>query len=212
MESQVDPRVIGPLHSTPTPNANGDDARADLIWQRREWEWPFNNGCIAFVRVATWHFRIIFMTSWRLGFRQKGLSQVAWSWCRGKITQPRNYQWLLWEIAFRDTLEITVIVQRSAKKMVHGCEKFVPALAYLFCPALPGSCLARFAYFLVDLCIILPGTGAVSSILGLGRLCLPKIANQFRLFSNYQVKESILVKTSLLGLYFWEYFWESTQN
>ena len=29
MESQVDPRVIGPLHSAPTPNANGDDARAD---------------------------------------------------------------------------------------------------------------------------------------------------------------------------------------
>ena len=43
-------------------------------------------------------------------------------------------------------------VQRSAKMFVRGCEKFVPALAYLFCPALPGSCLARFAYFLADLC------------------------------------------------------------
>ena len=38
--------------------------------------------------------------------------------------------------------------------MVLGCEKFVPALAYLFCQNLPGSCLARFAYFLADLCII----------------------------------------------------------
>ena len=33
------------------------------------------------------------------------------------------------------------------KKMVYGCEKFVPALGYLFCPDLHGFCLARFAYF-----------------------------------------------------------------
>ena len=46
------------------------------------------------------------------------------------------------------------IIQRSAKRLVRGCEKFVPALAYLFCLALPGSCLARFAYFLADLCSI----------------------------------------------------------
>ena len=44
-------------------------------------------------------------------------------------------------------------LQRSAKRLVHGCEKFVPAPAYLFCLALPGSCLARFAYFIADLCI-----------------------------------------------------------
>ena len=43
-------------------------------------------------------------------------------------------------------------VQRSAKVFVRGCEKFVIALAYLFCLALPWSCLARFAYFLADLC------------------------------------------------------------
>ena len=36
-------------------------------------------------------------------------------------------------------------LQRSAKRLVRGCEKFVPALAYLFWLALPGSCLARFA-------------------------------------------------------------------
>ena len=35
---------------------------------------------------------------------------------------------------------------------VRGCEKFVIALAYLFCLALVGSCLARFAYFLADNC------------------------------------------------------------
>ena len=35
---------------------------------------------------------------------------------------------------------------------VRGCEKFVPALAYLFCLALSASCLASFAYFLADLC------------------------------------------------------------
>ena len=39
------------------------------------------------------------------------------------------------------------IIQRSQKWFVRGCEKFVPALAYLLCPALPGPCLARFAYF-----------------------------------------------------------------
>ena len=37
---------------------------------------------------------------------------------------------------------------------VRGCEKFVPALAYLFCLALAGSCLARFAYFFADLCTV----------------------------------------------------------
>ena len=55
----------------------------------------------------------------------------------------------------RDTMQITLYekhVQRSAKKMIRGCEKFVLALAHLFCPALPGSCLARFAYFFADLC------------------------------------------------------------
>ena len=42
-------------------------------------------------------------------------------------------------------------VQRSAKVFVRGCEKLVIPLAYLFCLALVGSCLARFAYFLADL-------------------------------------------------------------
>ena len=41
-----------------------------------------------------------------------------------------------------------------AYRLVRSCEKFVPALAYLFCLALPGSCLARFAYFLADLCTL----------------------------------------------------------
>ena len=36
---------------------------------------------------------------------------------------------------------------------VSGCEKFITALACLFLLALAGSCLARFAYFLADLCI-----------------------------------------------------------
>ena len=43
-------------------------------------------------------------------------------------------------------------LQRSAKVFVCGCQKFVPALAYLFCLALPRSCLGKFAYFLADLC------------------------------------------------------------
>ena len=44
-------------------------------------------------------------------------------------------------------------LQRLAQVFVHGCEKFVIALAYLFCPALVGSCLAIFANFLAYLCI-----------------------------------------------------------
>ena len=46
-------------------------------------------------------------------------------------------------------------LQRSAKRLVSGCEKFVPALAYLFCLPLPGSCLATFAFLLADLCSVL---------------------------------------------------------
>ena len=51
-------------------------------------------------------------------------------------------------------MTLHVELQRSAKQMVSGCEKFVIALVYMFCLALPGSCLARFAYFLADLCIL----------------------------------------------------------
>ena len=47
-------------------------------------------------------------------------------------------------------------IQILAKRFVRGCEKFVPALAYLFCMPLPGSCLARFAYLLADLCTYWP--------------------------------------------------------
>ena len=49
-------------------------------------------------------------------------------------------------------IKLVLHVQRSAKVFVRGCEKFVPALAYLLCLALPGSCLARFAHFLAYLC------------------------------------------------------------
>ena len=41
-------------------------------------------------------------------------------------------------------LTFTVIGQ---KKVVSSCELFLPALAWLFCLTLPGSCLARFANF-----------------------------------------------------------------
>ena len=43
-------------------------------------------------------------------------------------------------------------VQRSAKRLVSGCEKFLLAAATLFCMALPGSCLARFTNLLAGLC------------------------------------------------------------
>ena len=43
-------------------------------------------------------------------------------------------------------------VQRSRKWLVRGLVKFVPAVAWLFCLAPPGSCLARFTYLFVPLC------------------------------------------------------------
>ena len=60
---------------------------------------------------------------------------------------------LVSSLAFTCTEACRSNIQRSAKVFVRGCEKFVIALAYLFCLALVGSCLARFAYFLADLCI-----------------------------------------------------------
>ena len=43
-------------------------------------------------------------------------------------------------------------VQRFTKRLVRGWVKFVPALAYLFCLALPGSCLTIFAFFFPGPC------------------------------------------------------------
>ena len=60
-------------------------------------------------------------------------------------------------------------VQRSAKVFVRGCEKFVIALAYLFCLALVGSCLARFTYFLADLCTIVDCAVARERVLSVRR-------------------------------------------
>ena len=56
-------------------------------------------------------------------------------------------------------------VRRSQKWFVRGCEKFVPALAYLLCPALPGSCLARFADLFWELCIVLQNLNDRVSVL-----------------------------------------------
>ena len=60
-------------------------------------------------------------------------------------------------IGYNDNIKIlekyNCDILRSAKRLVRGYEKFVPALAYLFCLPLPESCLSRFAYHLADLCI-----------------------------------------------------------
>ena len=61
------------------------------------------------------------------------------------VSEKRSYVKMETKILFSG-------VQRSAKVFVRGCEKFVTALAYLFCLAVAGSCLARFAYFFADLC------------------------------------------------------------
>ena len=68
------------------------------------------------------------------------------------------------EIAFRVQRESGGGIQRSAKRLVRGCEKFVPSLAYLFCLALPGSCLARFANLFADLCISFISFGGILTV------------------------------------------------
>ena len=45
-------------------------------------------------------------------------------------------------------------IQSWAKKLVCDCEKLHPAIAQLFCLALPGSWIARFEHFLAGLCIL----------------------------------------------------------
>ena len=55
-----------------------------------------------------------------------------------------------WEALYHETLRY---VQRLTKRLVRGCENFLPALAYLFHQALTGSCLARFTSLLVPLCM-----------------------------------------------------------
>ena len=55
-------------------------------------------------------------------------------------------------------------VQGWPKRLVRGCEKFVPALAKLLCLALPGSCLARFACFFADLCTGMAKNGGLGCV------------------------------------------------
>ena len=47
---------------------------------------------------------------------------------------------------------VKVSLQRSAKRLVRGWEKFLPALAYLLCLNLPRSCLARFTEWNKKVC------------------------------------------------------------
>ena len=51
------------------------------------------------------------------------------------------------------SFKISMHVQSSQIRFVRGCEKFVLALAYLFCLALLGACLARFTTLFRELCI-----------------------------------------------------------
>ena len=96
-----------------------------------------------------------------LSRRAKVLARVVRAHLAARLRAARRrqarvrYRYAAWAtnmVDFRVQQCLTDIVQRSAKKLVRGCEKFVPALAYLFCLTLPGSCLARFAYLLADLC------------------------------------------------------------
>ena len=63
----------------------------------------------------------------------------------------------MWPTTMRPAFMVDGYIQISAKRLVRGCEKFVVALAYVFCLPLPGSCLARFAYLLADLCTLIVG-------------------------------------------------------
>ena len=58
---------------------------------------------------------------------------------------------------------LTNTIQRSQKWSVRGCEKLVPALAYLFCTVLLGSCLARFTDLFWELCTKIKWGGRTGS-------------------------------------------------
>ena len=78
------------------------------------------------------------------------------------ITQPDDLDFRMhlrnefMRVGLLDVLDVSTIhtrkVQESQKRFVHGSEKFVPALAYLFRLALPGSCLARFTNLFWEPC------------------------------------------------------------
>ena len=96
----------------------------------------------------------------RCGAQEQGVGGTG-KQCRGQIYSTIAR----WIRPLRDHL------QRSAKRLVRGCEKFVPALPYMFCPALPGSCLARFTYFFADLCTKLAQPPLLHLILGTPSHC-----------------------------------------
>ena len=81
---------------------------------------------------------------------------VTGTWATTKLFGPKRGSFSPekysneWKIGWSDYPLIGL--QRSAKRLVRGCGKFVPALAYLFCLGLPGSCIVTFAYLLAGLC------------------------------------------------------------
>ena len=55
----------------------------------------------------------------------------------------------------RDGMKMQLFhLQRSAKRLVRGCGKIIPAFAYLFCLTLPGRSLTISAHLLAGPCII----------------------------------------------------------
>ena len=60
--------------------------------------------------------------------------------------------------------------------MVRGCENIILAHAWLFCLALPGSCLTRFAHFLASLCTFKGSAGGLlyQKLLFLFLFCLSR--------------------------------------
>ena len=56
-------------------------------------------------------------------------------------------------------------MQGPQTSLVRGWEKFLPALAYLLCLMLLGSCLTRCAHPICGTCSALPVVGAVTRIM-----------------------------------------------
>ena len=85
-----------------------------------------------------------------------------------KMDYSNNYIWregldawpivivLRWNLMYRKrtVLNTHSDIERSAKRLARGCEKFISAVAQLFCLALPGCCLKKSAHLLA-----LPCTG-----------------------------------------------------
>ena len=83
------------------------------------------------------------------------MSTVDVAWPLSRLCNENWYSFQL--VITQKNCLLNKHVQRWDLIFVRGWVKFFPALAYLFCLALPGSCLTRSAKIKSHLCTVHPG-------------------------------------------------------